>query len=417
MKKILPILIISFFLPLISLNQSLWLDEAISANVAKNFSYTEIITEFSPTDFHPPLYYLFLKSWTTFFGFGEISLRLPSVIFSLITVFLIYKLAGLWPSLFVAFNPLLIYYSGEARMYSLVVCLITGCIYALRYKKTFLFNLLSFFCIFTFYGSIFFFITLSLYFLIKKRFKDIFIYNRGIILGLIVLSPLLVRQISYSKSILLQVGNWSSVLGQTNLKNLLLIFTKFTSGRLSFYPKIYYYLVSAVWSIYCFWTIFKEGTAHKFYSFIFVFVLIIASIASIFVPMLQYFRFLYLIPVLSLIISKDQKVIPIGFLAFSLVYLLVPQFHREDWRSLSLSLQPSDNVYLISSVSDPFTYYRPYFEFRNLKELKFSENKVTIIPYATDIHGIDYKKALEDQQYHFVSQSDFRGLFYQTWSK
>ena len=33
------------------------------------------------SDFHPPLYYLVLKAWSSVFGYSEFSLRLPSVIF------------------------------------------------------------------------------------------------------------------------------------------------------------------------------------------------------------------------------------------------------------------------------------------------------------------------------------------------
>lgn len=52
-KKLLLIIILSLTLRLLSLNQSFWLDEAISANVAKNYSYQNIIASFSSSDFHP----------------------------------------------------------------------------------------------------------------------------------------------------------------------------------------------------------------------------------------------------------------------------------------------------------------------------------------------------------------------------
>ena len=63
------ILIIAFLFRLIGLNQSLWLDEAVTAKVVRQFSYLDIVRQFSPSDFHPPLYYLFIKFWTNIFGY------------------------------------------------------------------------------------------------------------------------------------------------------------------------------------------------------------------------------------------------------------------------------------------------------------------------------------------------------------
>ena len=59
--KILSIIFLGLILRLISLNQSFWLDEAITAKVA-NFSLPEIFT-FLKGDFNPPLYYLIIKFW------------------------------------------------------------------------------------------------------------------------------------------------------------------------------------------------------------------------------------------------------------------------------------------------------------------------------------------------------------------
>ena len=116
-KKIFFIFFFAFLIRLIALNQSLWLDEAVTANVVKNFDFAQIISKFSPTDFHPPLYYLFMKLWTNFFGYSEIALRMPSVLFSLLTGYVIYLIGGIWSAAFFLFNPLIVYYSQEARMY------------------------------------------------------------------------------------------------------------------------------------------------------------------------------------------------------------------------------------------------------------------------------------------------------------
>jgi uncharacterized membrane protein len=66
-------------LRLVSLNQSLWLDEATTA-LASKMSLANLFTKFFPGDFHPPLYYLIMKFWTSIFGYSEISLRFPSIV-------------------------------------------------------------------------------------------------------------------------------------------------------------------------------------------------------------------------------------------------------------------------------------------------------------------------------------------------
>src|SRR3990167_11022982 len=115
-KKILLIFVLAFLIRLIALNQSLWLDEAITAKVVMSFGFKDIINKFSPTDFHPPLYYLFMKLWTNFFGYSEIALRMPSILFSLLTGYVIYLIGGIWAAVFFLFNPLIVYYSQEAQM-------------------------------------------------------------------------------------------------------------------------------------------------------------------------------------------------------------------------------------------------------------------------------------------------------------
>ena len=65
------ILVVGLVLRLIGLNQSLWLDEAITARVARNYGYQEIVEKFSVNDFHQPLYYLFIRGWGGVFGYSE----------------------------------------------------------------------------------------------------------------------------------------------------------------------------------------------------------------------------------------------------------------------------------------------------------------------------------------------------------
>jgi len=133
------ILTLGLVLRLICINQSLWLDEAIGALSVKNLSYHDIISSFLTVDNHPPLYYLLLKFWTGFFGYSEIALRAPSIIFGLVTVYLIYligrkifssKKAGLIAAALLSTSQLHVYYSQEARMYSMAAFFVAAAFYS-----------------------------------------------------------------------------------------------------------------------------------------------------------------------------------------------------------------------------------------------------------------------------------------------
>jgi hypothetical protein len=395
-KKLFLLLILSLGLRLISLNQSLWLDEAISAQVVKTYSYTDIVSKFSPSDFHPPLFYLTLKAWTSVFGFSEVSLRFPSVIFSLITIYLVSRFFGFWPSALLAFNPLYLYYSQEARMYSLVTLLVFCAFLAFKYKKIFLYYLFTFLSLSTFYGSVFFFAAISLYWLFKKNYKNFILYSLAPAFSLFVLSPLLWLQYQTSKTLLVSVKNWASVLGPVTVKNFLLILVKFTIGRISFYPKWAYYLIAFLLTVPLWLKVVVNSFRRHPMAFIFWVTLVVGMIFSLFTPMFQYFRFLYLIPFLCLILEKNYFYTFI-FLIFSLVYLFHPSFHRENWKALAPTL-PSD-IYMIISAADPINYYRPDIKIHNLSLEIPTAPEITVLPYISEIHGVDYMFRLQSMGY------------------
>ncbi len=405
--KIWQILIFCFLIRLVSLNQSLWLDEAISANVAKNYSFSEIATKFSPSDFHPPLYYLMLKSWTGVFGYSEISLRMPSVIFSLITIYIVYLLAGSKAAWLTGLNPLLIYYSQEARMYSMVTMLLIAALYFFKQKKYLWFNVLAFLSFATFYGSVFLLAALALYLLINKRFKELIISNIGLAAAILALSPLLKLQLQTSKEMLAIVTNWNLVLGKANLKNLLIIPVKFTSGRISFFPKWIYYLVSGTWTMVVLSRLFRKN----FWNYLLISTLVIGTIFSIFTPMMQYFRFLYLVPVMAMAIKKS-RIVTTGFLIFSLGYLLTPAMWREDWKGLSHDL--GNSVYMIESFKDPVKYYRNDVLVKDIRG-RIGEKIVTVIPYGEAIHGVDHQQILKEAGYQKINEKSYREVSLETW--
>src|SRR5690606_19172411 len=84
------ILLLGFIFRLILINQSFWLDEGASL-VISNRPLTDIFSYLS-TDFHPPLHYL-ITHLTLELGFrSEFLLRLPNVIFGVLTIYFLYLL-------------------------------------------------------------------------------------------------------------------------------------------------------------------------------------------------------------------------------------------------------------------------------------------------------------------------------------
>jgi len=415
------ILFLSLILRLIGLNQSLWLDEAISANVAKDYRVLEIPRDFSISDFHPPLYYMMLSAWTDIAGSSEILLRLPSVFFSMVTIYVVYLMGGAGAAAIVGFNPLLVYYSQEARMYAMVTMLLVLAIYFWQKRKYFWVNVFFGLSFLTFYGSVFLPAGLSIYLFLKKKYKEIVKINIGLIAAILINLPLLKQQLVNSKMLLSQVTNWSLVLGKANLKNLGLIFIKFTSGRISFYPKYVYYLIAGLWAVFVFKSLsplgllpLKKGrlNTNKFL-WIFWLTLAVGVIFSIFTPMLQYFRFIYLIPVMALAL-KNEKLVAGGFLIFSLVYLLNSNFYREDWKSLTSNL--NEKVYMIESFGDPVKYYNENIKVVDIRG-EITENKIKVVPYGAMIHGVETESLLTEKGFRKVGEKNFRELSLEYWEK
>jgi 4-amino-4-deoxy-L-arabinose transferase-like glycosyltransferase len=113
--------------------QSLWYDEGVTAIVAQYDLAS--LAQWTADDIQPPLYYALVSGWGRLAGWGEWSLRFPSVFFGLLILPLLTaltirwtrsRLAGVLAGLFAAFHPLLLYYSQEARMYTLLVALGVG---------------------------------------------------------------------------------------------------------------------------------------------------------------------------------------------------------------------------------------------------------------------------------------------------
>ncbi len=124
------ILILGFLLRIPRLFDSLWYDEAFTARMSS--LPLDKLPVAIMGDVHPPLWYLI--EWVTVrvFGSSEVALRLPSLILGVLLIYLVYRLTvvlrqdnrvALTAALLTALLPVAVYYSNEARSYSLLACL------------------------------------------------------------------------------------------------------------------------------------------------------------------------------------------------------------------------------------------------------------------------------------------------------
>jgi len=105
----------------------LWLDEALSVNIAK-LPIHEIPAALRH-DGHPPLYYVLLHAWMSVFGTGDVAVRALSGLFAVATLPLAWiigrrrggpRLGWLFTAV-MAMSPFALRYATETRMYSLLM--------------------------------------------------------------------------------------------------------------------------------------------------------------------------------------------------------------------------------------------------------------------------------------------------------
>ncbi|TKJ31132.1 MAG: hypothetical protein CEE40_02425 [Chloroflexi bacterium B3_Chlor] len=130
-RWMLPILTLAFLLRIAYLDaQSLWWDEAFSTTVSSMDLHSLLVTVLGDR-VHPPLYYLVLRFWLIL-GQSEFVVRALSAFVGVLAVASMFPMAdvvgkrrlGVISAFALAISPLHIWYSQEARMYSLIVLLV-----------------------------------------------------------------------------------------------------------------------------------------------------------------------------------------------------------------------------------------------------------------------------------------------------
>ncbi len=119
------------------LTESLWYDETWYTYV---FLKSSSLHQVFFGDVHPPLYPLIMLAWLGLFGDGELAVRLPSLLFGLGSIVLLFMLTKRWfgratawvASGWLALSPVHIWYSHEAKNNMLLLLLTLLAVYWLQ---------------------------------------------------------------------------------------------------------------------------------------------------------------------------------------------------------------------------------------------------------------------------------------------
>lgn len=365
------ILILGFLIRLVNLNQSLWLDEAIEILAVKNNSYIELIKTYSIGDFHPPLYHFVLKFWDSFFGYSEIASRIPSVVFGVLTIFFVYKigqqLAGkkvaILSAIFLALNPLAIYYSQEARMYSLAALAVTASVYFFLKKKYPAYFICFIIALYSNYLPI---LMIPVFLFWSKHNKKLLFAHGLLFISALPWMPFFFDQLATGMSVAKDAPGWEKVVGGFDSKALPLTFVKFIVGRISIGNKILYAIVMT--PVLLIYGLILSGSKEKFLWSWLIIPLILGFLLSFFIPVYSYFRFLFVLPAFVILLAmgaiKNNYLTSI-IIGVSVISLLIfnqsPVFHREDWREAVKQINLDPGIVLLPSLAQvsPLNYYNP----------------------------------------------------------
>ncbi len=435
-------------LRLIGLNQSLWLDEAVQV-LASRMPLNDFFSQYLPADFNPPGYYLITHYWIKLFGDSEPAVRMTSVILGTLSLVVFYLILRklrmtsnelLITTLLLATGPLHIYYSQEARMYSLAVfsVLLTSWLFIKYLDKSSFVNaiLVGFGFILMSMSHYLTLLTLPVFIFFLWRQKKLIRRQTGIAFLMLIISwilyfPIFKSQLTAGTAIKQTSHVWSQVIGNASLKSGLLLPVKFVLGRISIRPIRLYGLIAGL-SVLVYWgtavmTVINKKIRYKYlFLGLLIFPPVIGFLISFRLPVFSYFRFVFCLPFLYLLIGlspvsgKLKYGLVIINLIFSALYLFNPNFHRENWKGLAewLNQQNQPQVYVLNQVRSPLEYYYDG-QISAVSNLVDNEDKVYLVSYSLPIFDPDDKirQQLKAEGLKLKAGESFNKVGIEVWEK
>lgn len=388
---------------------SIWLDEAAtyvhSLTLSGIFDYTSSVDYFNP-----PLFPLFEFVMIQIAGASEWGLRFFPALFGILTIPAAYlmgkefhdKYTGLITAIIFALSPFLIYYSQEARSFSMLLFLCTVLMYVfLKALKTnsrkdwAAFGIVAAVTFAThFYGAVFIAI-LVIFAAVQYRnnLKELLYGLTGLLL---VLPLILLTVLLYFQRISVGAPTYG-LQGMDVIAGTLTQLAGFTGG----YSGVIFLILVAIGGI---WLTFKNKERIYLLVWIITATFVVSIIASSHIPILPRYMIFLMIPFSLAIASlytpianltsngtKHLALIAVFLVAFGMLGIPFYQtyyttYYKEDWRGIgrdmSLDTKPGDVIVpLPAYIEMPFSIYynasahgTTIYKATNISELKNSMN-------------------------------------------
>ena len=369
------------FTPLKLLTEFLWRDEAFSYFMARQSIKDILLT--TALDNNPPLYYILLHYWIKIFGQSAFALRCLSLIFFTLMIYMIFLFVKHITKkndrqieiflILIIFNPFLLYFGFEARMYSLFALLTVSSYYYLIKQNKLRSILINVLGLYTHYFFTLVLLSQLIYSMIfdRQRFKNVL---KSVILSFVLALPWFLfiynRILSNTKTF------WAKPTHIEDLFNsLAILYTGYEAEYYNYYDR-YLMLLSLVLSVvllFCLRRV-KINKITKMllvWSFLFYFLFLIISIFKpVFVPRYLIFAACgFNILIIYLLLRMNSK--------FSLLFIgLILVLYLHYWRALILYRPKAHEVKTINEIkniagkqdllylTDPILYFtaRYYFD-------------------------------------------------------
>lgn len=449
-KSILGIFVLAFILRAIHLNQSFWLDEA--AQVIE--SSRPFLQQFDiAADFHPPLFHILLHFWMLV-GHSEIWIRMLSVLFSLGSIYGVYKIGnffgkknvGLLSAFFLSIAPYHVWYSQEARPYMMFVFLSVVSTYFLLQKRWIVYTISIIFSLYTHYFVTFILLSHLAYIFIFDRVNLGKIARSFIVAGISFLPwvPSFINQVRTGTNGLF--SGWTSVVSVGTILAVPLTIAKFVLGKMPLSDKVRSgFLLAPEVSLFIFSgiTILARKTGKILLVF-FLVPFVAALFVNLFIPVVAPQRLIFLLPLFVIILSlflenasKKIKLAGIAIIVFTSTiglwqYYSNPYIQREDWKSAVSFIQDSQtkDSAVFFAFPSPFAPYIWYYkgnipsfglakdfrvqedDFRRVSDSIKDKNKLFYFQYLSSLTDPSSKIPTYIQEKGFIEKGvkDFPGV-------
>jgi len=439
---VLLIIILGFLLRLIIIDQSLWLDEAIGTVAVSSHSISELFTGFFLVDNHPPLYYLLLKIWIQLFGHQESIIRLPSVLAGVGTIYLVYEIThkitqrkniALVAAALLATSQIHVYYSQEARMYIFTAFFACWAFSNYISQKWVLFSISLVLLLFSDYVTVFMLAAFWVNGIVSKKPPSWWVgfisaYIPVILLGFTWL-PIFIKQLENGAQFLQKLPGWQALAGGATIRQGALLWAKMTFGRVSINDTLLYAALLSVVSIpFIHGLYISSKRGYKLSKEVWIwFVLppVLGFVFSFLIPVFIYFRFLYIVPALYILISMGafrtkilgtlviSSIFLINIIALCMYYFDV-SLQREQWRDSVKYVEQnaSENDIVLFSNPETFAPYQ-WYQKRNIGyggtnsiSPNWEETKRIVVVNTENIETVyyyDYLSDLMDPNHYVVT--------------